>query len=120
MADRNKKTIYIGGLPQDADESTLLSTFSVFGDVVEVQIQEKAHGQMGKVSGMAGLCSLVRFASTLRPDSRLPPHRRRQGSHRGFGFVIFSAADEAEDAIDNMHLNELNGVSGRNVALGTA
>ncbi len=38
MADRNKKTIYIGGLPQDADESTLLSTFSVFGDVVEVQI----------------------------------------------------------------------------------
>lgn len=34
-----------------------------------------------------------------------------EGKHRGFGFVVFSEVDEAEDAIDNMHLNELNGVS---------
>lgn len=30
---------------------------------------------------------------------------------RGFAFLTFSSNNEAEDAIDNMHLNELGGVS---------
>lgn len=29
--------------------------------------------------------------------------------HRGFGFIIFSSTESAEDAIDNMHLNEWGG-----------
>ena len=35
----------------------------------------------------------------------------RVAAHRGFGFVVFSTDEEAEDAIDNMHLNEIQGVS---------
>lgn len=30
--------------------------------------------------------------------------------HRGYAFVTFSAENEAEDAIDNMNMNELRGV----------
>jgi hypothetical protein len=33
------------------------------------------------------------------------------GGHRGFGFVMFANEQEAESAIDNMHLNEMQGVS---------
>ena len=29
--------------------------------------------------------------------------------HRGFGFVTFSSAGDAQDAIDNMDMNELRG-----------
>jgi RNA recognition motif-containing protein len=29
--------------------------------------------------------------------------------HRGFGFIEFAEQSDALDAIDNMHLNELNG-----------
>ena len=29
--------------------------------------------------------------------------------HRGFGFVTFSSSADAQDAIDNMDMNELNG-----------
>lgn len=29
--------------------------------------------------------------------------------HRGFGFITFSSTESAEDAIDNMHLNEWGG-----------
>jgi len=32
------------------------------------------------------------------------------GGHRGFGFVMFANDQEAESAIDNMHLNEIEGV----------
>ncbi|KAN0065196.1 hypothetical protein ACQY0O_001693 [Thecaphora frezii] len=34
---------------------------------------------------------------------------RQDGKHRGFGFVVFSNEREVEDAIDNMHLNEVAG-----------
>ncbi|KDN52825.1 RNA-binding domain-containing protein [Tilletiaria anomala UBC 951] len=80
MADRNKKTIYVGGLPAAADENLLLSTFSVFGDVLEVQIPKEGGAHAGS-----------------------------NARNRGFGFVVFSTTEEAEDAIDNMHLNELGG-----------
>jgi peptidyl-prolyl isomerase E (cyclophilin E) len=29
--------------------------------------------------------------------------------HRGFAFVTFSSAEDAQDAIDNMDMNELSG-----------
>ncbi|KAK0526610.1 hypothetical protein OC834_000011 [Tilletia horrida] len=73
MAEQNKKTIYVGGLPDAVDEAGLVSVFAPFGDVIEVQI----------------------------------PREGKQGRHRGFGFITFSSRAEAEDAIDNMHLNTI-------------
>ncbi|KAK0555567.1 hypothetical protein OC845_000137 [Tilletia horrida] len=73
MADSTKKTIYVGGLPESVDEAGLVSVFSPFGDIIEVQI----------------------------------PKEGRDGRHRGFGFITFSSRTEAEDAIDNMHLNTI-------------
>ena len=32
-----------------------------------------------------------------------------EAKHRGFGFVTFSSAGDAQDAIDNMDMNELQG-----------
>ncbi|PWN49480.1 RNA-binding domain-containing protein [Violaceomyces palustris] len=74
--DRNKKTIYIGGLSDSTNEETLLNAFSTFGQVVEVNI---------------------------------PRDLENQTRHRGFGFVVFSEPSEVDDAIDNMHLNVLDG-----------
>ncbi|PWO00900.1 RNA-binding domain-containing protein [Tilletiopsis washingtonensis] len=73
MAERTKKTVYVGGLPDGADAAMLVNAFTAFGEVVDVQIPQE------------------------------------DGNTRGFGFVTFSKPEEAEDAIDNMHLNELAG-----------
>lgn len=35
---RNKKTIFVGGLSSDIDQTLLIETFSTFGDVIDVQI----------------------------------------------------------------------------------
>jgi RNA recognition motif-containing protein len=32
-----------------------------------------------------------------------------EGKHRGFAFVTYSSPEDAQDAIDNMDLNELRG-----------
>ncbi|KAK9893579.1 RNA-binding domain-containing protein [Cystobasidium minutum MCA 4210] len=44
-------------------------------------------------------------------DVQLPPDptKRDKKQHRGFGFVTFSLNADALDAVDNTHLNELNG-----------
>ena len=75
MTDRNKNTVYVGGLSQDTNETELYNAFYPFGDVAEVHIP------------------------------RGPPGT----PHRGFAFVVLSSTESAEDAIDNMHLSELNG-----------
>jgi peptidyl-prolyl isomerase E (cyclophilin E) len=35
---KNKKTIFVGGLSDDIDQTTLIETFTTFGDVIDVQI----------------------------------------------------------------------------------
>ncbi|VDB83004.1 unnamed protein product [Peniophora sp. CBMAI 1063] len=78
---KSKKTVFVGGLADNVDENLLLETFSTFGDVIEVQLPTQvAHG--------------------AQPT---------EAKHRGFGFVTFSSAGDAQDAIDNMDMNELQG-----------
>ena len=37
------------------------------------------------------------------------PKDNESGKHKGFGFVVFSDAEDAADAIDNLHNAELHG-----------
>ncbi|KAL7009649.1 hypothetical protein EMMF5_000557 [Cystobasidiomycetes sp. EMM_F5] len=44
-------------------------------------------------------------------DVQIPPDptKRDSATHRGFGFVTFQTHEDALDAVDNMHLNEIAG-----------
>lgn len=78
---RGKKAIFIGGLAEDVDEAIIHEHFSPFGDIVEVQL----------------------------PSATTNPAQETDVKHRGFAFVTYSSAADAQDAIDNMDLNELHG-----------
>ncbi|KAF7304902.1 Cyclophilin type peptidyl-prolyl cis-trans [Mycena kentingensis (nom. inval.)] len=83
MADGgpSKKTVFVGGVGEDIDEAALYEHFSTFGDIIEVQL----------------------------PTAATNPALQAESKHRGFAFVTYSSAADAQDAIDNMDLNELNG-----------
>jgi peptidyl-prolyl isomerase E (cyclophilin E) len=75
-----KKTIFIGGLTEQVDETAIYETFQTFGDILEVQLPQA-------------------------PET----HRDAKPKHRGFAFVTYSSPADAQDAIENMDMNELNG-----------
>jgi len=81
---KTKKTIFVGGISDDTDETTLYEAFYTFGDVIEVQLPPPATQHL------------------QNPNPNDP-------KHRGFGFVTFSSSADAQDAIDNMDMNELKG-----------
>ncbi|KAN0123749.1 RNA-binding domain containing protein [Russula decolorans] len=78
-----KKTIFVGGIGEDVDEQVILESFSTFGDIIDVQLPTNATGR---------------------------PHENPADlKHRGYAFVTYSSTGDAQDAIDNMDLNELRG-----------
>ena len=38
QGSRTKKTIFIGGISDDVDETNIYDNFSTFGDIIEVQL----------------------------------------------------------------------------------
>ncbi|KAH8553248.1 peptidyl-prolyl cis-trans isomerase E [Umbelopsis sp. PMI_123] len=40
---------------------------------------------------------------------QIPPDPASRNQHRGFGFVEFESKEDVKEAIDNMHMSELNG-----------
>ncbi|EIM90044.1 RNA-binding domain-containing protein [Stereum hirsutum FP-91666 SS1] len=78
---KTKKTVFIGGIGDDVDESVILEAFQTFGDIIEVQL----------------------------PTANANNSQQSTSKHRGFAFVTFSSSGDAQDAIDNMDLNELRG-----------
>ncbi|KAF9645923.1 RNA-binding domain-containing protein [Thelephora ganbajun] len=78
---KTKRTVFIGGVGDDVDETALMAAFSTFGDIIEVQL----------------------------PIAPTNPSQQASAKHRGFAFVTFSSSEDAQDAIDNMDLNELQG-----------
>ncbi|TEB06427.1 RNA-binding domain-containing protein [Coprinellus micaceus] len=88
---KSKRTVYVGNLHEDVDEAFLYDTFSTFGDIIEVVLPPPANANQ---------------QPPLDSDTILP-----EGKHRGFAFVTYGASSDAQDAIDNMDLNELKGAS---------
>ncbi|KAH7871823.1 uncharacterized protein C8R40DRAFT_1174267 [Lentinula edodes] len=76
-----QKTVFVGGIGDDVDESVIYEHFATFGDVIEVQL----------------------------PSAATNLHQQSEAKHRGFAFVTYSSTSDAQDAIDNMDLNELRG-----------
>ncbi|KAH9478714.1 Peptidyl-prolyl cis-trans isomerase E [Psilocybe cubensis] len=80
---KTKKTVFVGGISDDTDETALYESFSTFGDILEVQIPPPANQHQNPA-----------------PDAP---------KHRGFAFVTYTSTADAQDAIDNMDMNELKG-----------
>ncbi|KAF8802248.1 RNA-binding domain-containing protein [Phlegmacium glaucopus] len=81
---KSKKTVFVGGISEDTDETTLYEGFSTFGDIIEVQLPPPA---------------LTHYQQTNPTEPK----------HRGFAFITFGSSADAQDAIDNMDMNELKG-----------
>ncbi|KAL0581712.1 hypothetical protein V5O48_000294 [Marasmius crinis-equi] len=95
---KSKKTVFVGGLGDDIDEGVIYEHFSTFGDIIEVQLPSAATNSSQQSGQSAKLKCL--FASIHRPTD---------AKHRGFAFVTYGSSADAQDAIDNMDLNELRG-----------
>ncbi|KAJ7916597.1 RNA-binding domain-containing protein [Mycena leptocephala] len=80
---KSKKTVFVGGVAEEVDEAAIYEHFSTFkfGDIIEVQL----------------------------PSSATNPTLQAEAKHRGFAFVTYGSAADAQDAINNMDLNELHG-----------
>ncbi|KAE9396076.1 RNA-binding domain-containing protein [Gymnopus androsaceus JB14] len=78
---KSKKTVFVGGIGDDVDESAIYQHFATFGDIIEVQL----------------------------PSAATNPNQQSEAKHRGFAFVTYGSTSDAQDAIDNMDLNELQG-----------
>jgi len=76
-----KKTVFVGGIGEDIDETAIYASFSTFGDIIEVQL----------------------------PSAATNPNQQIEAKNRGFAFVTYGSSADALDAIDNMDLNELQG-----------
>ena len=111
---KTKKTVFVGGFGDDVDESVLYESFSPFGgcffppspattDHVQQVISSKySSRQRQRTPPRTQVRQLsVRLISVL--TSPLEP------KHRGFAFVTYASPADAQDAIDNMDLNELRG-----------
>lgn len=60
---RNKKTIFVGGLSEDIDQTILIESFNTFGDIIDVQIP------LAQTNSRPG--SSVKFAPYLRIITKL-------------------------------------------------
>ncbi|KAL1721177.1 hypothetical protein EV715DRAFT_288716 [Schizophyllum commune] len=107
---KNKKTIFVGGLVDEVNEATLFETFSTFG----VNHFPMSHAPSnctpwpGKYRILTSAIGDV-VEVQLPPATTNPNQQQQENKHRGFAFVTFTSSADAQDAIDNMDLNELQG-----------
>jgi len=113
---RTKKTIFVGGIGEDVDEQVILETFSIFGGfcwsgylpdwtyTLQAISSTFNSPQTQQADHMRIVCLLPRKIMLL-----LLIFIAADLKHRGYAFVTFSSAGDAQDAIDNMDMNELRG-----------
>lgn len=96
-----------GGFGPEVTADTLYAVFGTFGDIVSVQLP-KDPSERERQQHQVNWFLRVHTADHLLACAPLagPGAKRR---HRGFGFVEFQEVADALDAVDNMHLNEING-----------
>lgn len=115
MTDVTKqtKTVFVGGLDQQVTQQTLHDAFIPFGDITDVSLPKPElqvpiasiiHKKNQKKTRKKNIPSPLEL--TLHEHS----HRAsNKDPHRGFGYVEFSLAEDAREAIDNMDQSELYG-----------
>jgi peptidyl-prolyl isomerase E (cyclophilin E) len=115
---KSKKTVFVGGIADEIDESFIYEKFSTFGacvsmskehtaitarfhlgDIVDVQLPSAATNPTQE-AGEFSPCHSVFCANTCVS---------LESKHRGFAFVTYGSTADAQDAIDNMDLNEMQG-----------
>jgi RNA recognition motif-containing protein len=103
---RQRATVFVGGLDNSVNEQTLHDAFMPFGEIVDISIPKPelyAHSPPFfpcEEHVLRDVNAAITNSST-RPSSKDP--------HRGFGYVEFSLAEDAREAIDNMDQAELYG-----------
>jgi RNA recognition motif-containing protein len=90
-----RSTVYVAGLPAAVNEDQLLATFVTFGDILEISMPHEQHD--------GGSLLQLDIPAQLTPASK----------HRGYAFITFAEAADAQEAIDNYDLNELPGYVGQ-------
>ncbi len=95
MSAPKRSTVYVAGLPAAVNEDQLLATFVTFGDILEISMPHEQHDG-------ESLHQLV-----------IPPQLTPASKHRGYAFITFAEAADAQEAIDNYDLNELPGYVGQ-------
>ena len=74
-------------------------TLFLQGDIIDVQLPTNATGRPHENRASIAEKSIVTLLIDVAADLK----------HRGYAFVTFSSAGDAQDAIDNMDMNELRG-----------
>lgn len=92
---KQKSTVFVGGLDMQVTSQTLHDAFIPFGEIVDVALPKPELYVLTQPS------KNIKMLIHLRPSNRDP--------HRGFGYVEFSLAEDAREAIDNMDQAELYG-----------
>lgn len=114
---KTKRTVFVGGVGEDVDEAALMAAFSTFGtstlptrstpkltrDLRRGYHRGPAPYRTDKSFTTANKC--VQTPDNFQQLNVLPSDTK----HRGFAFVTFGSPEDAQDAIDNMDLNELQG-----------
>lgn len=120
MSAPKRSTVYVAGLPAAVNEDQLLATFVTFGDILEISMPHEQHdceyrppvlpllGMGRDLSNYPGTKVQLAYpfealAHVLTPASK----------HRGYAFITFADAADAQEAIDNYDLNELPGYAGQ-------
>lgn len=85
--------IFIGGLPYDLTEGDVITIFSQYGEVVDVNLPRANPNPSEKVDGAA--------SSSSQQQQQSKPVGK--GKHRGFGFLMYEDQRSTVLAVDNLN-----------------